>query len=128
MVRRWITRFFAVGCLLLACASSSSCLSPTLPLPPPDVPSDITAAAPGVWEVSGTCTTGAIVTVFNEQTGRGVVIEDRARIGRYTVDIEGAECDLAWVKEDIGDETSATASFVLAAKVNGDPSDPPQCH
>jgi len=108
---------------------ASSCLSPTLPLPPPEQPSTITAgAAPGTWEVFGSCTQGALVTVFNEQTGRGAVFEDRSLVGSYHVTIEGAECDLAWVREEVTVGASAPTSFVLATRKLGDPTDNPACH
>ncbi len=103
--------------------------SPTLPLPPPERPTTITAGAtPGTWEVFGTCTVGALVTVFNEQTGEGVVVEDRALAGVYHVTIEGAECDLAWVKEDVESSRVTRTSFVLAARKPGDQPTTPLCH
>mgnify|MGYP001553928136 CR=1 FL=1 len=106
----------------------SSCLSPTLPLPPPDEPSAINAGATaGTWEVFGSCQAGALVTVFNEKTGHGVVVEDRAQSGSYHVTIEGAQCDLAWVTEQIGGDASAPTSFVLAARKPGDPRENPAC-
>ena len=122
--------FFAV--LVLAAAvslASSSCLSPTLPLPPPEQPTTITAGAtPGTWEVFGNCNPGALVTVFNEKAGHGVVVEDRTLSGVYHVTIEATECDLAWVKEELGNDETTRTSFVLAARKSGDPTDNPACH
>jgi hypothetical protein len=114
---------------LAAALSLAGCLSPTLPLPPPDQPTIITAGAtPGTWDVRGNCTVGARVTVFNEKTGRGVVVEDRGGSGSYQVTLEGAECDLAWVEEEVDQELSAPTGFVLAAHKPGDPSENPACH
>ncbi|APR78452.1 Hypothetical protein A7982_03799 [Minicystis rosea] len=114
---------------LAAALSLSSCLSPTLPLPPPEQPTTINAGTtPGTWEVFGNCNAGALVTVFNERTGEGVVVEDRALTGVYHVTIEGTECDLAWVKEDVESGETMRTSFVLAARKPGDPTDNPACH
>jgi hypothetical protein len=100
-----------------------------LPLPPPDAPSTITAGVTaGTWEVFGDCDPGARVTVLNEKTGRGVVVEDRALSGSYHVTLEGAECDLAWVTEELNQEESAPTSFVLAPHQPSDPVDNPVCH
>jgi hypothetical protein len=119
---------------VLALASSlallaSSCLSPTLPLPPPEQPDTINAGTtPGTWDVFGQCTPGALVTVFNEKTGKGVVVEDRSATGHYVVTLEGTQCDVAYVKEEISGDESAPTSFVLAPHKPGDPSDNPLCH
>jgi hypothetical protein len=123
-------RRLSLPVLVLAVASSlAGCLSPTLPLPPPEQPSIITAGvAAGTWDVRGDCTPGARVTVFNEKTGRGVVVEDRSGVGRYQVTLEGAECDLAWVEEEVDQELSAPTGFVLAKHLPGDPTDNPACH
>lgn len=131
MRRRLVLPILALASALALMAPA--CLSPTLPLPPPDQPSTITAGAtPGTWEVFGSCREGALVTVMNEKTGQGVVVEDRARSGSYHVTIEGAECDVASVREtvldDEGAETTASTGFVLAARKPGDPTDNPACH
>ena len=112
----------------LSTLAASSCLSPTLPLPPPEVPSSITAGAdPGTWDVSGDCDYGALVTVFNETTGRGVVVEDRARVGVYRVTLEGAKCDAAWVRQEVGGEESTSQTFVLAPYDASAPPGAPAC-
>src|SRR5436190_1261553 len=94
-MRRRALLLFASAALL-----GSSCLSPTLPLPPPDVPDSI---YPGDdadhWVVSGHCEEGASVIVENETTGRIAGFADRDKTGRYSVVIEGKECDNANVKE-----------------------------
>lgn len=119
----------AVALVALAALGMPSCLSPTLPLPPPDAPSTISAGTtPDTWEVFGDCTAGAIVTVFNENTGKGVVVEDRAQAGVYHVTIEGTQCDLAWVREQRSDGDTPPTTFVLAPHMPGDPTDNPLCH
>lgn len=109
--------------------ATSSCLSPTLPLPPPEQPDNIQpGTTAGTWQVSGICHAGAIITVFNEKTGRGVVVEDRTQSGTYTVILGGAKCDAAWVRELFMQQDSAPAVFTLAARKPGDPTDNPICH
>lgn len=127
MRRRLLLPVLALASALALLAPA--CLSPTLPLPPPEQPSTITAGAtPGTWEVFGSCHEGALVTVFNERTSRGVVVDDRELTGRYHVTIEGTECDLAWVREEVGPNQSASTTFVLAARKPGDPTENPACH
>ncbi|MFT3770802.1 MAG: hypothetical protein QM820_35715 [Minicystis sp.] len=91
MRRRLLFPVFVLAAALAL--PTASCLSPTLPLPPPEQPSTITAGVDGTWDVFGACHPGAMVTVFNEKTGLGVVFEDRALSGSYHVTIAGAECD-----------------------------------
>jgi hypothetical protein len=115
--------------LAFAAVATASCLSPTLPLPPPEQPDVIRPSAmiAGSWEVSGTCLVGAIVTVFNEQTGRGVVIEDRNNSGRYRVDIAADLCDLAWVSQELNQETSARTTFVMQERTAAGLADAGDC-
>lgn len=110
--------------------ATSSCLSPTLPLPPPEQPDDIRIGTTvGTWLVSGRCTAGATVLVINEKTGLGVIVEDRTQSGNYTVILAGAQCDLASVRESFSDGLEAgPTTFPLAARKPGDPTDNPLCH
>ena len=97
---------------------ASSCLSPTLPLPPPDPPSvvaqDLTT---GNWDIAGTCIPGAMVIVVNNATGRGAVFEDLAQTGSYNLAIAGKACDPASVTQTLSvngsDETGGPTAFVL---------------
>lgn len=119
--------------LLLSVLASAllvpACLSPTLPLPPPEQPSTITLGRePGTWDVFGSCTPGARVLVINEKTGEGAVVDDLTESGSYHVTIEGAECDLAEVIEQTDEGLSAPTSFALAPRKPGDPADDPACH
>jgi len=109
--------------------ATSSCLSPTLPLPPPEQPDSIrVGTAPGTWQVSGSCDAGATVTVVNEATGIGVVVEDRSNSGSYSVTLVGAQCDLTTVRELFMGQESGPTTFPLAARAPGDPTDNPLCH
>jgi hypothetical protein len=99
----------------LAASCVAACLSPTLPLPPPEEPDAMQPSSedPEIWVVSGGCFPGALVTVFNEETGKGAVAEDTERTGRYAVEIRATRCDLAWVSQVVGDEASGRTSFVI---------------
>src|SRR5262245_33630742 len=84
--------------LAISFLAGAACLSPTLPLPPPHEPDTMRPSAEdtGVWELSGDCEVpGARVTIFNDRTGQGAVIEDRDRNGRYRAEIEAEACDVA---------------------------------
>jgi hypothetical protein len=124
MQRRSFSRWFAAVSFL----AFAGCVSPTLPLPPPDAPDGFSVeTATGEWTVTGTCLQGALVTVFNEDTGEGSVIEDRDLDGRYEVRIQAQRCDSGWVQQTIGQDVSAPTTFVVAEKVNGLPVDPQAC-
>ncbi|WP_437961472.1 hypothetical protein WME76_18735 [Sorangium sp. So ce119] len=97
---------FALATSLLA---GAACLSPTLPLPPPE-PADTmrpSADAEGVWQISGNCTPGARVSVFNERTQRGVIEDDSDGNGRYHVEIEAELCDTLLVWQELQEEGSS---------------------
>lgn len=108
---------------------AASCLSPTLPLPPPDAPEGISGpSSAGLWQISGNCVVGAIVTVFNTKTGRGEVAEDLANAGTYSVTIAGSACDLVWVdQETTGGDASASTTFTLQSVASGQAVDPGAC-
>lgn len=120
------------GCLAALSALSAvlglSCLSPSLPLPPPTVTSigslDPTKAS---WSITGDCVPGAIVTVFNENTGEGAVIEDRDMTGRFTLPLDASLCDLGWVKQELGSDLSAKTTFVVEELDESGPLDPSAC-
>jgi hypothetical protein len=115
--------------VLASVALAPGCLSPTLPLPPPEQPSTITAGRdPNTWDVFGSCTPGARVIVMNDKTGKGAVVDDIARSGSYHVTLVGAECDVASVREETEEGESAPTYFVLAPRKPGDPTDNPACH
>lgn len=102
-------------------------MSPTLPLPPPDVES-VQAADRGRWTVAGSCHPGAVVSVFNDKQDQGVLVEDSARTGRFIVTLTGDLCDSAWVSQVDGAQASTEVPFVLAPMSPTDPSASSACH
>lgn len=107
---------------ILATSSLAACLSPTLPLPPPEAPDAIAMSEEiGVWEVRGTNTPGSVVLVKNLNTGVIAGAEDKDSDGRYFIRIAGSLCDAAEVYEIIGTDTSGTTFFLLEGLVNGEP-------
>ena len=114
MVRRALLGvLFAVG---LAALVGGGCLSPTLPIPPPDVPDSLHETSAGHWQVAGDCTPGARVTVLDVRTGRGAVVEDLTRAGRYVVELEAQACDLAWVMQEVDEEQSGQTGFRIGER------------
>jgi hypothetical protein len=102
----------------LAAASAllgASCLSPTLPLPPPDVES-IQQAGPTLWTIAGSCSPGAVVSIFNETQNQGLLIEDRDLSGKFVVNLKANACDVGWVVQSLGTETSNQTPFVVEAQ------------
>jgi hypothetical protein len=106
-----------LGLALLAPA----CLSPTLPLPPPEEPDSVELADDGVWHVRGSCTSGALVLVQNLATGAIDGIEDKDADGRYFLRVPGELCDPAEVFEVIDNDTSDRTPFLLEPTLNGLP-------
>lgn len=95
-----------------------ACLSPTLPLPPPDAPENIGLSDDGVWEVRGLVTPGATVLVKNLATGQIVGAEDQDADGRYFIRVPGEMCDAAEVTELFDSTTTAETFFILETTVN----------
>ncbi len=118
MRRRFLLRigFVAIATALVA----TSCLSPTLPLPPPDVDTSTEAADGQHWIITGTCTPGALVTLLNEETGVGSVYEDRGENGQWTIELEAQKCDRAWVAQQHGNDASARTEFVVDTITSGE--------
>lgn len=117
--------------LALLVLAGASCLSPTLPLPPPEEPETVREASEaGTWQVAGTCSPGARVTVLNENTGRGVVFDDRDSAGTYSVTIEADACQVGSIVQEIagdGESTSASTRFVFRTIQQGVAIDPSEC-
>ncbi len=100
----------------------AACLSPTLPLPPPEEPDGVGLSGdPDIWEVRGQCTPGALVLIQNLATGLIVGVEDQDADGRYLVRVEGQTCDPAEVRELIGNASSDGTFFLLETRINGLP-------
>jgi len=109
-------------------ALAAACLSPTLPLPPPDAADNIeTGSIDTEWIVRGACVEGAEVVVLNEATGIGAAFEDRDGFGHYSVVIKGNRCDLVSVRQSVGNESSNETTFVLQETTNGTVDDPVAC-
>jgi hypothetical protein len=105
-----------------AVALLTGCLSPTLPLPPPDEPTQIEpAGTTGMWEIQGNCIPGANVLIRNERTGVITGVQDRGDTGRYVVEIAAVECDPATVFELKDDIVTAGTSFLVREVINGVP-------
>lgn len=124
MQRRKLSSLFAFA----AAALGGACLSPTLPLPPPEEPTAIELLGDGeTWSIRGRASEGAQVIVLNEATGRGVVFEDRERAGTYTVVLPATACDLASVSIVLDGEASGSTSFVVQERQGGVDVDPSTC-
>lgn len=106
----------------LLCVALAACLSPTLPLPPPEEPDSVGLSDDAdIWEVRGQCTPGALVLIQNLATGLIVGIEDRDADGRYFLRVEGQLCDPAEVSEIIDTTSSDETFFLLEPRINGLP-------
>ena len=104
-----------------ALAMLGACLSPTLPLPPPEEPSEIApSSTAGMWKVEGSCSAGAMVLIRNEHTGVITGTED-THAARYAVEMAAAECDPATVFEVVDETMTAGTSFLVRAVINGVP-------
>ncbi len=114
----------------LAAASAllgASCLSPTLPLPPPEVES-IQQLGASQWTISGSCIPGAIVSVFNQTQNQGVLIEDTTQLGKFVVTLKADECDVGWVSQVVATEASGQTAFVVEPLSNNDTGASSSCH
>jgi hypothetical protein len=107
---------------LAVLATTASCLSPTLPLPPPDQPDTISVGSNNIWQISGTCIAGSLVTVFDTVSHSGIVVQDVNQIGSYHVALPGQACDFVWVMQETSDgDVSGQTGFVLETTLNGEP-------
>lgn len=117
-----------LAALCLALGAASACLSPTLPLPPPEEPDTIfQGEQEGHWILIGECVEGAEVIVLNQRTGRGAVFLDLANNGVYSVDIVGVECDVVTITQSLGAEPENRTSTLLRAVEDGLEEDPDAC-
>src|SRR5690242_13890640 len=112
--------FFQLALAAAFAITGASCLSPTLPLPPPSV-DEVQDAGDGLWTVSGTCEEGAIVTVFNESTGRGVAVKDDDKDGKYLVTIEASLCDQGWASQTTVEEGTGEQQAFIFKPGGGNP-------
>jgi hypothetical protein len=98
---------------IVGALAGASCLSPTLPLPPPELETVTQSPDPTHWIVTGTCAPGALVTVLNDDTGTGVVYEDRTESGHWFVELEAEKCDRAWASQQYGGDRSKRTNFTI---------------
>jgi hypothetical protein len=86
------------------------CLSPTLPLPPPDAP-DVMDLGAGSFRLTGTLPIFATVYVRNQRTHEGIF---DGPLNQYdlTVKAQGGDNLILWYETDIGD-ASSPVSFEL---------------
>ncbi len=104
-----------------------ACLSPTLPLPPPEEPGTITESGDEEWTLVGGCVEGAEVVGYNEETGRGSVYIDQENSGTYSLVVEGVACDVVVIRQVRGDDASGETRVVLRETTSGSPDDPNAC-
>jgi hypothetical protein len=104
-----------------------ACLSPTLPLPPPEEPGTISDLGDGEWSLTGRCIEGAQVIGYNDATGRGSVYIDRATDGTYILTLEGEPCDVVVIQQLVDDEASSEMRVVLQPTTDGEIVDPTLC-
>ena len=111
-----------VGLAALA-APAAGCLSPTLPLPPPEAPDTIQEEGAGSWLVAGACTDHATVFVGDVKTGSGIF--RACTHGSYAITVPAKKCDTGFVSEEIDGEMSAEAKFVFQEVSEGMPTGGP---
>jgi hypothetical protein len=119
-----LRRLTALALLALAALAAPGCLSPTLPLPPPEDPDTIAEVAPGKWLVAGSCDIGSLVTVFNLDEGSGEV-RTCTKPGSYAITIAAKCGQSGFVSESIGDETSSETKFLFQDVADGSPTGKP---
>jgi hypothetical protein len=116
----------AVAGLAALAVAASSCLSPTLPLPPPTVDSAAEGMMAGLWEVSGECQASALVIVFNNNVGSGSTVEC-SQAGLFHASVPGKMCDEVQVFQIEGNSLSSDTFIALEAYADGSPVDPNAC-
>ncbi|MBI4699759.1 MAG: hypothetical protein HY744_01105 [Deltaproteobacteria bacterium] len=110
-------------CAAVAALAWAGCLSPTLPLPPPEAPHTIqqVSGEPGVWLVAGESTPGATVLIRHPASGKIVGTEDQGATGHYAIELRAQECDQASVLEVQGERVSPETPFTVEKTQNGVP-------
>jgi hypothetical protein len=95
-------------------AATSSCLSPTLPLPPPAVDSAVEGAT-GEWEIAGECSNASWVFAWNLSAQmRGEANKGSFTIcsvgGTFQLPVEGKLCDSVEIWQETEDDSNASAT------------------
>lgn len=103
---------------VLACARwLPSCDSPTLPLPPPSEPTQSADADPGYVRLDGAAYPAALVLIYNDNNGAGVIATADATGAYHTrlpVDFQSfPDGNLAEIWTRVGIEESPVRQFVI---------------
>ncbi len=116
-----LRRLAAIASLGLVAFAAQGCLSPTLPLPPPEEPDVVQQETGGNWLVAGACADHALVSIFNRNTGAGVITT--CTHGTYAKTLQGQKCDDCFVSQETEDgEQSSETEFLLQKTAGGTPS------
>ncbi len=122
-----------LAALLALIVSAASCISPTLPLPPPTVDGESEGSS-GLWELTGSCTGGSWVYALNAtsqargESDQGAFVTC-SQSGSYALEVAGKICDVVNVWESLtdGSNESATQSVLLIPTVDDVPTTPNAC-
>ena len=117
-------RLFSVLVLLLTSWLAVSCLSPTLPLPPPSDPFITAPDSDGLIQIKGRVTSGAEVTVLNTRTSiiAGFITGED---GAYSIQMEAEIGDLLLVRQQSGTQESAPNEVYVPSIDQGGAIPPP---
>jgi hypothetical protein len=102
--RLWL----GIGALLL-----TGCLSPTLPLPPPDLPVVTAPDADGNIELSGYVQPTAIAEAFDLRSTMIYGQESDSKTGHYDFKMPAQSGDQIEFFYDLGDDTSSSVVFTV---------------
>jgi hypothetical protein len=95
-----------------ACGLAGGCLSPTLPLPPPNPPDVQATDTEGVYRLTGTVTANSHATAWNQNTDLSYGQQTQAN-GRYDFVIAGTEGDTVLFYYTLGTDQSQPIDFEL---------------
>lgn len=106
----WVRRAVLTASLVLA-----GCLSPTLPLPPPDSPNISAVNDEGFVTLQGLpggAEPEALVVALNQRTGNGV-IERADKLGQYTIVIAAQVGDTLTLWQVVGVDQSDIRQIII---------------
>jgi hypothetical protein len=104
--------------VLAGAAATAGCLSPTLPLPPPEQPEMSAVDGEGYVTIKGgpgSAEVGAIVFAYNERSGDGV-IDTADGYGTYELRIQAVVGDRIAVWQEKGNERSTSLLLPVRSK------------
>ncbi len=102
-------RLFA---LVLLVALVGGCYSPTIPLPPPDEPELSQLSPEGMVTVRGGATRYALVSVFNQRSGEGV-ITTAGQNGGYEATLAAKAGDSLAIWQEVSGEKSPSIEVTV---------------